>query len=80
MIKILINSVLFILFVSAAYSQEKVELKNADQLQGNVINGKTVREASGNVILQQGNITVYCNSATQYIDENLVDLRGNRDE
>ena len=77
MIKIVINILLFCLLTAPAFSQEKVELKNADQLKGNVIDGKTVREATGNVILQQGNITVYCNSATQYIDENLVELRGN---
>lgn len=77
MTKILINITLLIICIGPAFSQEKIELKNADQLTGNVIDGKTVREATGNVIIQQGNITVYCNSATQYIDENYVDLRGN---
>lgn len=76
--KILLANIAFLVFTTASgFSQEKVELKNADQLQGSVIEGKNVREASGNVILQQGNITVYCNSATQYIDENVVELRGN---
>lgn len=77
MVKIAINIIVLFLITLPLYSQEKIELKNADQLTGNVVNGKTVREASGNVIIQQGNITVYCNSATQYIDENYVDLRGN---
>ncbi|HLT25038.1 MAG TPA: OstA-like protein [Ignavibacteria bacterium] len=77
MIKIAINIIVLFLLTLPLYSQEKIELKNADQLTGNVVDGKTVREATGNVIIQQGNITVYCNSATQYIDENYVDLRGN---
>ena len=72
-----LNIVFLLLIAVSAFSQEKVELKNADQLQGSVKDGKNVREATGNVILQQGNITVYCNSATQYIDDNMVDLRGN---
>ena len=74
---ILINIAVLLLVTATGFSQEKVELKNADQLKGSVIEGKNVREATGNVILQQGNITVYCNSATQYLDENYVDLRGN---
>jgi len=76
-IKIAINIIVLFLLTLPLYSQEKIELKNADQLTGNVVDGKTVREATGNVIIQQGNITAYCNSATQYIDENYVDLRGN---
>jgi lipopolysaccharide export system protein LptA len=77
-VRFIILHIAIILFLSAsAFSQEKVELKNADELKGTVIEGKNVREATGNVILQQGNITVYCNSATQFIDENVVELRGN---
>jgi lipopolysaccharide export system protein LptA len=59
------------------FSQEKVELKNADELTGKVINGQNVREANGNVEFNQGNVRVYCNSATQYIDANRIELRGN---
>jgi lipopolysaccharide export system protein LptA len=72
------NIILAILFIaSISYAQEKVELKNADQLEGKVINGKNVREATGNVNFEQGNIKVFCNSATQYLDENKVELHGN---
>lgn len=59
------------------YSQEVIELKNSDKLTGKVIDGKSVREAEGNVHFTQGNINVYCNSATQYIDENRLVLSGN---
>jgi lipopolysaccharide export system protein LptA len=68
----------FILLASSAiFSQEKVELKNADKLEGKIINGQNVREATGNVNFEQGNIKVFCNSATQYLDANKVELHGN---
>ncbi len=69
---------IFIFSFSCAFAQqEKVELIHADSLSGRTENGVLVREAQGNVQFKQGNITVYCNSATQYPDQNKVDLRGN---
>lgn len=64
-------------FVCICYSQEKVELKFAKELTGKIIDGQEVREANGNVEFVQGNVKVYCNSATQYITSNRVELRGN---
>lgn len=70
--------ILFLFFSFAnIFAQEKVELIHADSLTGRTENGVIVREAQGNVQFKQGNITVYCNSATQYPDQNKVDLRGN---
>ena len=78
MCKLKIYFILVILFLAAtSYSQEKLELKNADKLEGKTINGQNVREATGNVNFEQGNIKVYCNSATQYLDANKVELHGN---
>ena len=78
MTRIFIHIALFTFLLSgSSYAQDKIELKNADELKGKVIDGKNVREATGNVILEQGNIKVYCNSAVQYIDENRVELTGN---
>lgn len=69
--------ILFFLFAAGFISaQERVELKHADQLSGKTVDGKTVREVSGNVHFIQGNINVYCNSATQFVDENRVVLIG----
>lgn len=68
--------ILLILLSRANYAQEKIELKNANELTGKVINGQNVREANGNVEFVQGNVRVFCNSATQYIDANRVELRG----
>lgn len=70
--------IVFLIFsCTKIFAQEKVELIHADSLSGSTENGVTVRIASGNVQFKQGNITVYCNSATQYIDQNKVELRGN---
>ncbi|MBS1493346.1 MAG: LPS export ABC transporter periplasmic protein LptC [Bacteroidetes bacterium] len=69
--------ILFILFSANIFAQDKVELIHADSLTGKNENGVLVREAQGNVQFKQGNITVFCNSATQYPDQNKVDLRGN---
>ena len=68
---------LFLLSAQLSFAQEVIELKNADELSGRIVNGQNIREASGNVHFVQGNITVFCNSATQYIEENRVELRGN---
>ncbi len=66
------------LFVSAnVFGQEKIELKNAEELSGKIIDGQNVREANGNVEFVQGNVKVYCNSATQFIEANRVELHGN---
>ena len=60
-----------------SFAQEKIELKNANELSGKVIDGQDVREATGSVEFVQGNVKVYCNSATQFINTNRVELRGN---
>lgn len=60
-----------------SYSQEKIELKKADKLTGKTEGTETIREVSGNVNFIQGNIIVYCNTATQFVEANRVELRGN---
>jgi len=67
----------FFFLIQTGYSQEKIILKNADKLQGEISNGESVRKATGNVQFTQGNVDVYCNSATQYITSNRVELIGN---
>ena len=71
-------TVVLILFFSVyTYAQEKIELKKADKLTGKVIDGYSVREATGNVHFIHNNVNVYCNYAIQYIDLNKVELTGN---
>lgn len=66
------------LFLSdESFGQDKIELIHADELSGKTVDGQIVREANGNVEFTQGNVRVLCNSATQYIDANTVELRGN---
>jgi lipopolysaccharide export system protein LptA len=72
--------ILFILVYTPCFvllAQEKIELKKSDKLTGRVVDGKSVREATGNVHFVQGNVNVYCDDATQYLDENKVELKGN---
>ncbi len=71
-------NIFFLCLISVSIrAQEKIQLKKSDKLTGKVINGKSVREATGNVHIIHGNVTAYCNSAVQYIDENKVELKGN---
>lgn len=58
-------------------AQEKIELKNAKELTGKIVDGQNVREAKGDVEFVQGNVKVYCNNAIQYITSNMVELTGN---
>jgi OstA-like protein. len=76
--KIVVYTTIFLLlYAGLLNAQDVIELKSANELSGKVVNGKSIREANGKVHLVQGNISVYCNSATQWIDENKVELRGN---
>lgn len=76
--KQLLSLILFLFVISdLSFSQEKVELKFAKELSGKVIDGQEVREANGSVEFVQGNVKVYCNSATQFITANRIELRGN---
>lgn len=68
---------LLVFLYNFAFSQDKIELKNADRLTGKVINNQNVREAIGNVKFIHGNVTVYCNTAIQYFDANKIELIGN---
>ena len=69
--------IIFLFSVGIAVSQDKIELKNANELSGKTVDGQNIREANGNVEFVHGNVKVFCNSATQYIDANRVELRGN---
>jgi len=42
-----------------------------------MVNGESVREVYGNVVLTQGNVVITCNKAIQYISRNEAELIGN---
>ena len=48
-----------------------------DSLKGAMINGESIREVYGHVILTQGKVVITCEKATQYISRNDALLEGN---
>ncbi len=64
--------------VAPAFSQgsKVVVLQNADSLVGLVIDGEDVRELIGNVRILQGNVTITCDRAVQFIRRGRYDLTG----
>jgi len=56
--------------------QEKIKLIYADQLSGDVIDGKNVRKLVGHVKFRQGASILTCDRATEYVDEGHVLLLG----
>jgi lipopolysaccharide export system protein LptA len=48
-----------------------------DSLVGKVINGESIREVYGNVIMTQGKVRITCLKAIQYLAKNEVELLGN---
>lgn len=78
MIRIVFKIIVLVIGCShLAIAQDKIELKHADELEGKVIDGQNIREANGNVEFVQGNVRAFCNSATQFIEANRIELRGN---
>ncbi len=55
---------------------EPIVLRNADSLSVNTRDSIAIRELSGHVHLDQGNTSVYCDHATQYLNDNHIILRG----
>lgn len=59
------------------FGSEPIVLKYADSLLGTSDASGMVRRLKGNVQFVQGNVTVTCNQAIQYLDANKVELIGN---
>jgi lipopolysaccharide export system protein LptA len=71
--------IFLLLFSSAIIAQQSSERITVigDSLVGRVVNGESIREVNGNVILKQGNVTVTCNKTIQNISRNEAELIGN---
>lgn len=68
----------FIFFLSVnLFAQSDLITIVGDSLKGMVINGESIREVSGNVVLTQGNVRITCNKAIQYLARNDAELIGN---
>lgn len=72
-------AILFILLYTCTFSQtgEPIDIINANELQYNEEGSAAVRKLIGNVQLQQKDVTLFCDRADFYFDENIVDAFGN---
>ncbi len=61
----------------STFGSEPIILKHADSLLGTTSEAGAVRRVKGNVTFLQGNVTVTCSEAIQYLDQNRVELSGN---
>jgi len=69
--------ILLIFFASCLFAQDEMIRVIGDSLVGKTIDGESVREVHGNVIMTQGKVTITCNKAIQYIARNEAELIGN---
>ena len=77
MIKALAISIIFTATIFAQNAGPEYITVSGDSLVGKVLNGEAVREVYGNVVLNQGNITITCKKAIQFILRNNAELMGN---
>jgi lipopolysaccharide export system protein LptA len=56
--------------------KEKIELEHADNLEGDRFNGKKINKFLGNVVFSQKGTKLYCDSAYQYINQNVIEAFG----
>ncbi|MBN1300559.1 MAG: LPS export ABC transporter periplasmic protein LptC [Melioribacteraceae bacterium] len=67
-----------LLFCSSLTAQDEGRLTIVgDSLRGSVLNGESIREIFGNVVMTQGDVKVTCRKAIQYIARNEAELIGN---
>ncbi len=71
--------IIFILVSSSLFAQEESEMIRVvgDSLLGKVVNGESIREIYGNVVLTQGNVVITCDKAVQFLMRNDAVLKGN---
>lgn len=75
----MITKLLLLIFIYTltSFAQEKEMIKvTGDSLVGKVVNGESIREVSGNVVLTQGNVRITCKKAIQYLSRNDAELIG----
>lgn len=65
------------LFSGIFFAQDNLIVIVGDSLKGMAVNGESIREVIGNVVLTQGNVKVTCDKAVQYISRNDAELIGN---
>jgi lipopolysaccharide export system protein LptA len=60
----------------SVFAQGEYITVTGDSLVGRLVNGETIREVYGNVVLTQGNVVITCNKAIQFISRNDAELIG----
>ncbi|MCO6473416.1 MAG: hypothetical protein J5I57_06775 [Melioribacteraceae bacterium] len=77
MIRTISKIAVLIVFASSYISaQERVTIVG-DSLVGGKIDGESIREVFGNVVITQGDVTVTCRKALQFLNRNEFELTGN---
>jgi lipopolysaccharide export system protein LptA len=66
----------FIVIINVYPQQQEYITVLGDSLVGKVVEGESVREVYGNVVLTQGDLTITCSRAIQFISRNDAELIG----
>ncbi len=74
---ILFSGLLFFFTVNAFAQQQDYIIVNGDSLSGRMVDGESIRDVYGHVVLTQGNVRITCDHAIQYISKNYAELIGN---
>ena len=76
--KFLFTSLIVLVFIAGILSaQEKTPIQVVgDSLVGRTINGESIREVHGHVVMTQGAVRITCENAVQYIARNQAELIG----
>ncbi|MFI5134506.1 MAG: OstA-like protein [Chitinophagales bacterium] len=62
---------------AAPQQGEPIHIINADELEYTELGGVRMRKLTGNVQLQQKNVTLFCDQANYLLDQNTIDAAGN---
>ena len=77
-VKIALIFLLSVMVNSAVLAQKQIELKRAESLYGGVDeNGENFNSPVGNVVFEQNETTIYCDSAIFYENTNAIRAFGN---
>lgn len=74
---ILLIIVFFISLRLNAQTESEIMTVTGDSLVGKFLEGESIREVYGNVVLRQGNVRITCNKAIQFLGRNDAELIGN---
>lgn len=67
---------LFVLFTKSYAQEDNRIVAIGDSLVGKVVNGESIRELHGNVVMTQGAVRITCDKAIQYLAKNEAELIG----